>query len=208
MSRVECSLENVSFPVNYSGGSAIIRMSFPAVKQSGEEFPESPRICVRCRNLMTISQFRSGPATLSTGATHTIGIAGSADSEKSFLLAGRERERPEEFAELRSLTLPARLVYDGRRQSHFSGGESIMVDAHLTDDPTAAHRHVKRDTLPEFAGNEDDLNQHAGKSVPELLRASIVGTNNASADDHRTGRSFDRHQPLRAAAGGGVHIGP
>ncbi|MEM7811062.1 MAG: glucose-6-phosphate isomerase [Planctomycetota bacterium] len=40
-------------------------------------------------------------------------------------------------------------------------------------------------TLPEVAGDHDQLNKYAGKTYPEILNAAIAGTNKAYDDDKR-----------------------
>jgi glucose-6-phosphate isomerase len=76
-----------------------------------------------------------------------------------------------------------------RGQQHQEGRRDKLITNLIVDSPS-----TDPIPLPEFPGNEDDLNQHAGKTVPELLRAAIAGTNQAYADDRRP--TADIHVPV------------
>ena len=67
-----------------------------------------------------------------------------------------------------------------RGQQHQEGTRDKLITNLIVETPSTTP--IK---LPQFAGDEDQLNQHAGKSIPEMLKAAIDGTNQAYAEVHR-----------------------
>jgi glucose-6-phosphate isomerase len=67
-----------------------------------------------------------------------------------------------------------------RGQQHQEGVRDKLITNLLVDSPSTSPI-----ALPEFAGDEDQLNQHAGKTVPRMLKAAFDGTNQAYAEVHR-----------------------
>ena len=68
-----------------------------------------------------------------------------------------------------------------RGQQHQEGRLDKLI-TNLFVDP-ASYRNPM--AIPEMKENQDDLNQHAGKTVPQLLKAAREGTNRAYADVNR-----------------------
>ena len=69
-----------------------------------------------------------------------------------------------------------------RGQQHQEGTRDKLITNVIVESPATDPL-----VLPEVPGNEnqDDLNRHAGKQVPEFLTAAIEGANKAYADDNR-----------------------
>lgn len=67
-----------------------------------------------------------------------------------------------------------------RGQQHQEGARDKLIT-----NVTIANASTTAVVLPEFADDFDQLNQHAGKTIPNLLSAAFRGTNQAYADDNR-----------------------
>jgi glucose-6-phosphate isomerase len=67
-----------------------------------------------------------------------------------------------------------------RGQQHQEGRRDKLITNVLVESPSREPL-----SLPRFDSDEDRLNQHAGKTVPQLLAAAFAGTNRAYADDRR-----------------------
>lgn len=67
-----------------------------------------------------------------------------------------------------------------RGQQHQEGVRDKLITNVFVETP--AGQPIK---LPKFTGDEDQLNQHAGKTIPEMLKAAFDGTNQAYAEVHR-----------------------
>ncbi len=67
-----------------------------------------------------------------------------------------------------------------RGQQHQEGARDKLITNLWVEEPSTPPI-----SLPEFADDEDQLNQHAGKTIPQMLKAAFQGTNQAYADVHR-----------------------
>ncbi len=67
-----------------------------------------------------------------------------------------------------------------RGQQHQEGIRDKLITNLSVESPS-----TEPISLPKFASDEDQLNQHAGKTIPQMLRAAFDGTNQAYADVHR-----------------------
>lgn len=67
-----------------------------------------------------------------------------------------------------------------RGQQHQEGTRNKLITNLIVESPSSALVAV-----PEFPDNFDDLNKLAGKTVPQILKAAIAGTNRAYADAGR-----------------------
>lgn len=67
-----------------------------------------------------------------------------------------------------------------RGQQHQEGTRDKLITNLRVESPS-----TKPISLPEFSSDEDQLNQHAGKTIPRMLKAAFDGTNQAYADVHR-----------------------
>ena len=67
-----------------------------------------------------------------------------------------------------------------RGQQHQEGRRDKLITNVIVESPSREPL-----SLPRFDSDEDRLNQHAGKTVPQLLTAAFAGTNRAYADDRR-----------------------
>lgn len=67
-----------------------------------------------------------------------------------------------------------------RGQQHQEGRRDKLITNLRVESPSTDP--IK---LPEFSGDEDQLNQHAGKTIPQMLNAAFDGTNQAYAEVHR-----------------------
>jgi glucose-6-phosphate isomerase len=72
-----------------------------------------------------------------------------------------------------------------RGQQHQEGTRDKLITNLYVESPSTTPI-----TLPKFSGDEDQLNQHAGKTVPEMLKAAFDGTNQAYAEVHRPTADF------------------
>jgi glucose-6-phosphate isomerase len=67
-----------------------------------------------------------------------------------------------------------------RGQQHQEGTRDKLITNLWVEAPGTAPI-----ALPKFPGDLDQLNQHAGKTIPRMLRAAFDGTNQAYAEVHR-----------------------
>ncbi len=67
-----------------------------------------------------------------------------------------------------------------RGQQHQEGLRDKLITNLVVESPSTSPI-----ALPAFEGNEDLLNQHAGKTIPQMLTAALQGTNQAYADEKR-----------------------
>jgi len=75
-----------------------------------------------------------------------------------------------------------------RGQQHQEGRRDKLITNVIVGTPSE-----KELTIPKCDDDQDNLNRFAGKSVPELLRAAVAGTNKAYAEVHRP--TADIHLP-------------
>ena len=75
-----------------------------------------------------------------------------------------------------------------RGQQHQEGRRDKLITNLIVDSPRNPPLEIKRSTM-----DEDQLNELAGKTVPNILKAALAGTNRAYADDHRP--TADIHLP-------------
>ena len=67
-----------------------------------------------------------------------------------------------------------------RGQQHQEGTRDKLITNLWVETPS-----TEPIPLPQFAGDEDQLNRHAGKTIPQMLQAAFQGTNQAYAEVHR-----------------------
>ncbi|MCX7427614.1 MAG: glucose-6-phosphate isomerase [Planctomycetia bacterium] len=67
-----------------------------------------------------------------------------------------------------------------RGQQHQDGRRDKLITNLIVETPKSEPLAIKPSTL-----NQDRLNELAGKTLPDILKAAIAGTNRAYADDHR-----------------------
>ena len=67
-----------------------------------------------------------------------------------------------------------------RGQQHQEGARDKLITNLWVETPS-----TKPISLPKFAGDDDQLNQLAGKTIPQMIKAAFQGTNQAYAEVHR-----------------------
>ena len=67
-----------------------------------------------------------------------------------------------------------------RGQQHQEGRRDKLITNLVVEQPHSAAAALEKSSF-----NQDKLNELAGKTLPEILRAALVGTNRAYAEDHR-----------------------